>query len=59
MVKKVNDKSMEVKLPAFVGNHDRPSNRPTNHPTDGQTGSYGSFKESSLGSSEEKLILPF
>ena len=39
MVKKVNDKSMEVKLPAFVGNHDRPSNRPTNHPTDGQTGS--------------------
>ena len=33
--------------------------KPTNHPTDGQTGSYGSFKESSLGSSEDKLILPF
>ena len=39
--------SMEVKLPALLGNYDRQTNqpfdRPTSQPTDGQTGSLESF----------------
>ena len=38
-VNKCSDRSMEVKLPALIGNYDRKTNQQTN----GQTGSEGSY----------------
>ena len=32
-----SDRSMEVKLPALLGNYNRHNNRPTNQPTDQPT----------------------
>ena len=49
------DRCTEVKLPALVGNYDRPNNRPTHRPnneptdaTDGQIGSKWSFTSNEL-----------
>ena len=36
-------RSMEVKLPALLGDYDRQIDRPSKQPTDGQTGAKGSF----------------